>query len=72
MWRLLKPGGRLVIVEPDRENWAVKIVLVAEKLMLMRSHFLRIGEIAALFDRPGSSVRILNRRHSGWVMVDKE
>ena len=37
--RVFKPGGRLVIEEPDLNIFSVKLVAVAEKLALMRSHF---------------------------------
>ncbi len=37
--RVLKPSGRLVIEEPDVRRLPVKIVVLLEKLFLMRSHF---------------------------------
>ena len=40
MYRVLKPGGRIVIEEPDIRKFGVKLIAVAEKLLLMRSHFL--------------------------------
>ena len=40
MYRVLKPGGRIVIEEPDIRSFYVKLIAVAEKLLLMRSHFL--------------------------------
>ncbi|MGB7875509.1 MAG: methyltransferase domain-containing protein, partial [Anaerolineales bacterium] len=40
MYRVLKPGGRIVIEEPDIHSFYVKLIAVAEKLLLMRSHFL--------------------------------
>jgi SAM-dependent methyltransferase len=39
LWRTLKPGGRLVIEEPDLRLFGVKLLALAEKLALMRSHF---------------------------------
>ena len=35
LWRILKPGGRIVIQEPDIRKFAVKLIAVAEKLALM-------------------------------------
>ena len=58
LWRVLKPGGLLVIEEPDLRLWGVKAVAVAEKLALMRSHFLYPSEIAALFDFSNADIRI--------------
>src|SRR3970040_1698460 len=40
LWRTLQPGGRLVIEEPDLRLFGVKLLAIAEKLALMRSHFL--------------------------------
>ena len=37
--RLLKPGGRLLIEEPDLNRFTVKMIAIAEKMLLMRSHF---------------------------------
>ena len=39
LMRVLACGGRLVIEEPDIAHRRVKLVAVAEKLLLMRSHF---------------------------------
>jgi len=58
LWRVLKPGGLLVIEEPDLRHWGVKAVAVAEKLALMRSHFLKPSEIAALFNVYNAETRI--------------
>ena len=49
LFRLLAPGGRIVIVEPDIRKTLVKIVAIGEKVLLMRSHFLMGENIAALF-----------------------
>jgi demethylmenaquinone methyltransferase/2-methoxy-6-polyprenyl-1,4-benzoquinol methylase len=49
LWRVLAPGGRLVIVEPDIARWQVKLIALGEKLLLMRSHFFRAEELGLLF-----------------------
>jgi len=73
LWRVLAPGGCLVIEEPDLRTFAVKIVAVAEKLALMRSHFLSPTDIAALFDFPGAEIRIETETEgfNTWVIVQK-
>ena len=73
LWRVLKPGGRLVIEEPDYHKFSVKILAVAEKLLAMRSHFLAPESIAALFDDSRSQVCIKKNRDNfnAWVVVDK-
>lgn len=37
--RMLRPGGRLVIEEPNIHHFGVKVVALIEKLTLMGSHF---------------------------------
>lgn len=49
LWRVLSAAGRLVIVEPDIQRNVVKAIALMEKLLLMRSHFLKVKEIIALF-----------------------
>ena len=49
LWRVLKPGGRIVIEEPDFRQKRVKFIALAEKIALMRSHFLTPAEISTLF-----------------------
>ncbi len=71
LYRVLMPGGRLVIEEPDLRTFPVKLIALAEKLALMRSHFLSPPEIAALFSGNGAKVEILAQDHNAWVVVEK-
>ena len=71
LWRVLKPGGRLVIEEPDLNTFAVKLVAIAEKIALMRSHFLAPNAIIALFDEHTQGARYIKDGHTAWVIVDK-
>jgi ubiquinone/menaquinone biosynthesis C-methylase UbiE len=70
LWRVLAPGGRLVIEEPDVRTLTVKLVAVGEKLALMRSHFLSPPKIAALFP-PQAKIRIETESYNAWVIVEK-
>ena len=72
LWRVLKPGGRLVIEEPNIRKGLVKLVAIAEKLALMRSHFISPSAIAKLFVFPGADARIHYEGYSAWVIVTKE
>ena len=70
--RVLQPGGRLVIEEPDVTRLAVRLVALAEKLALMRSRFLTPEAIAELAARGGSIAEIRrDDRFRAWIVVDK-
>jgi demethylmenaquinone methyltransferase/2-methoxy-6-polyprenyl-1,4-benzoquinol methylase len=69
MLRVLKPGGRIIIEEPDINTFAVKLIALAEKLLLMRSHFLSPVQIASLF--PAGNAEILSEDSSAWVVISK-
>jgi demethylmenaquinone methyltransferase/2-methoxy-6-polyprenyl-1,4-benzoquinol methylase len=70
-WRILKPGGRIVIEEPDIRSFKVKLIAAAEKLALMRSHFLTPQAIAGLFRSPDAKVRIEADGTTAWIIVEK-
>jgi len=69
MFRVLKPGGWLVIEEPDIRTFGVKLIAIAEKLLLMRSHFLAPDAIAALFDC--GEIKIKSEDGTVWVVIKK-
>ena len=71
LYRVLKPGGRLVIEEPDLRTFAVKMIAVAEKLALMRSHFLDPTWIAALFPLD-ANVKIEAEENTAWITAEKK
>lgn len=70
LYRVLKVGGRLVIEEPDLRKFAVKLIAVAEKLALMRSHFLAPSQIARLFPSQ-AIIRIESEENTVWIVVEK-
>ena len=71
MYRVLKPGGRIVIEEPDIRTFGVKMIAVAEKLLLMRSHFLAPEKIVALFSFDFAEVSIHAMEGNAWVVIKK-
>jgi ubiquinone/menaquinone biosynthesis C-methylase UbiE len=70
LWRVLAPGGRLVVEEPDVRLFAVKLIALAEKLALMRSHFLSPDEIQALLP-PEAKITIELEGINAWVIAEK-
>jgi len=71
MYRVLKPGGRIVIEEPNIRTFGVKMIAVAEKLLLMRSHFLSPEKIADLFSFDSAQASIHTEAGNAWVVVKK-
>jgi demethylmenaquinone methyltransferase/2-methoxy-6-polyprenyl-1,4-benzoquinol methylase len=71
--RVLKPGGRLVIEEPDIHQPLVKLVALFETLALMHSHFHTAHDISALVASYGQSAQIeRDGRLAAWIIVDKQ
>ncbi len=71
LWRVTKPGGRIVIEEPDIHHPVVKLVALAEKLALMRSHFLDGNQILDLFNGYASEKKLHQDGHILWAIVEK-
>lgn len=69
MFRVLKPRGVLVIEEPDIRTFGVKLIALAEKLLLMRSHFLAPDAITQLFENGETNVQSADG--TAWVVVRK-
>jgi demethylmenaquinone methyltransferase/2-methoxy-6-polyprenyl-1,4-benzoquinol methylase len=70
--RVLAPGGRILIEEPDLTLPIVKLVALAEKLLLMESHFRTPEAIGAMLERCGLSPLIRRSgRFRSWITADK-
>ena len=70
--RVLRPEGRLVIEEPDRDRLIVKMLALTEKMILMRSRIHSMNEILEMIPAEGMNACI--ERGSGfasWVVADK-
>lgn len=71
LWRVLQPGGIIVVEEPDIRDFSIKLIALAEKLAFMRSHFLSPPRIAELFSYPGASVRIQKNGTTAFIIAKK-
>jgi demethylmenaquinone methyltransferase/2-methoxy-6-polyprenyl-1,4-benzoquinol methylase len=71
IWRVVKPGGLVVILEPDIRKIAVKGVAIIEKVLLMRSHFLSPERIAKIFSFPDAELRVVEDGFNSWVCARK-
>lgn len=71
MYRVLKPGGRIVIEEPDIRKFGVKLIAVGEKLLLMRSHFLAPQRIVDLFSFDSAKASIHATEGNAWIVIEK-
>jgi ubiquinone/menaquinone biosynthesis C-methylase UbiE len=69
LMRVLKPGGRIVIEEPDIRTFNTKLIAFIEQLLLMRSHFLTPNQITCLFS--SKKVGISTKGINSWVMIEK-
>jgi ubiquinone/menaquinone biosynthesis C-methylase UbiE len=71
LWRVVKPGGRIVIEEPDIRTLPIKIMAIIERLVLMRSHFISPQEIAVSFTHTNAEVIIEVEESIAWIVILK-
>jgi demethylmenaquinone methyltransferase/2-methoxy-6-polyprenyl-1,4-benzoquinol methylase len=71
LWRVLAPGGRLIIIEPDIHKFAIKLIAIGEKLLLMRSHFLPAERISALFANQNAQPQVIYDEFNVWICAEK-
>lgn len=72
MWRVLAPGGLILIEEPDIANPWVKLIALGEKILLMRSHFRRPAVIAKMGELSDeASITVEKSRGIAWVIIRK-
>lgn len=70
--RVLKPGGRLLIEEPDLHRFAVKLVAVAERVALMRSKFYSPEDVRDMIASYGVPAFIEgDGGFAAWVVADR-
>lgn len=70
--RVLSSHGRLVVQEPNVKRWAVKMVALGERLLLMRSRFSGLEELIDLFERAGGrAIASQEEDHYLWLIVER-
>ena len=68
----LKPGGKLVIEEPDIRSIWVKAIAAGEKLLRMRSNFLTSDQIENLFTGKNGEISVKRENTTLWVVFEKK
>jgi ubiquinone/menaquinone biosynthesis C-methylase UbiE len=71
MWRIIKPGGKIIIEEPNIHMFSVKILALVEKALLMRSHFLSDIAICKLFPDTARAIQVYKQDGNIWVIIQK-
>ncbi len=70
--RVLAPGGRLVIEEPNIGRWTVKLIALGERLAWMGSHFFYPETMRRMFEMRGGQVTVsTDDAINAWVVVEK-
>ncbi|OGO08277.1 MAG: hypothetical protein A3K46_00215 [Chloroflexi bacterium RBG_13_60_9] len=59
-----------MIEEPDWDSFSVKLIAIAEKLALMRSHILPSRRIADMFRFTGARIRVEAENRTAWIIVE--
>ena len=70
--RVLAPGGRMVIEEPDIRRFSVKLIALMEFVLVMRSHFYPPQAIAEMFREAGGRAHVYeDGGPNAWIIVEK-
>lgn len=71
IWRVLQPGGYLIIVEPFYDHLSGKLIRVMERVLMMGSKFLSDDSIQALFADFSSSIQIIHEKGNSIFKINK-
>jgi ubiquinone/menaquinone biosynthesis C-methylase UbiE len=72
LWRVLAPGGKIIIEEPDIRYLSIKVIALVEKIAFMRSHFiapLEIGQI--LHEKHSAIIKVIHDGTTARVVAEK-
>jgi len=71
LWWALKPGGRLLIEEPDIHRFSIKMIALVEKMLLMRSHFRSPEWIVEMLRTQGAYVTVEQTGANAFILARK-
>jgi ubiquinone/menaquinone biosynthesis C-methylase UbiE len=69
--RILAPGGRLVIEEPDIHRFSVKLIALAETLAFMGSRFQTPEVIREMTAAQGLFASLVTDNATAWIIAEK-
>ena len=69
---LLTPGGIFILEEPDICHFRVKLVAIAEKILLMRSHFIKSEIVSSWVNKSDFSVEIKKDGMNYYLVIKKK
>ena len=73
MWRVLAANGKMIIEEPDINNFFVKLIALGEKILLMRSRFISPESIIKIGNfKNKADVKIIRKKGIAWIIVTKD
>ncbi|NLF52734.1 MAG: class I SAM-dependent methyltransferase [Leptolinea sp.] len=71
LWRLIKPGGSIVILEPNIEKFTIKLLALAEKIALMRSHFLSVDEVLSFLPDTQAEKTVIRLANDYYIKITR-
>lgn len=71
LWRVIKPGGKIVIEEPDIRNIFVKLLAWVEKIIFSHINYKTPEDISEMFKFTGKSSEIVLENNTASVIIEK-
>lgn len=68
----LKPGGTFILEEPDIRKIPVKLIALMEKLLFMRSHFLKPDQIIKWIDKKNFEVNLIEEENNYYFVIRRK
>ncbi len=68
----LKQGGTFILEEPDIRKFPVKLIALMEKLLFMRSHFLKPEEVICWIDKNDFDVKLLEEENNYFFVIKRK